>query len=170
MSTAVIFKSKYGATCQYAEWLSESLNATLIDIKTISVHDLSSFSNLIFCSPVYFGKVLVAKFLKKNWNMMQDKKKVLLTIGSVEESRTEEIRTMVNANFGEDIQSQMKIFYVGGRMVIEKLGFFEKFITKNLNKVVEDEKEREKLKNGFDMVNRDKLNPIIEYSRNSFRE
>jgi hypothetical protein len=50
-------------------------------------------------------------------------------------------------------------------MELEKLGFFTKFLIKKLAKMVKDEKEKAKLQNGYDYIDRKKLNALIEQIR-----
>ncbi len=166
MNGAVLYRSRYGSTGQYAKWLSESLQAKLIDVKETRLTDLIPFDYLVFCSPVYYGKLLISGFIKKNWRLLKDKRVYLLAVGGMDENAKDDIKNMLNANFDQKFSDyHITWFYSGGRMKIEKLGFFERFLIKKLAKMVKDEKEKEKLQNGYDCIDRGKLNVIIEQIR-----
>lgn len=166
MKGAVIYRSKYGSTGQYAKWLSESLQASLINAKEAGATDLTPFEYLVFCSPVFYGKLLISGFIKKNRSLLKDKRIYLLVVGGMDENAKDDIKNMLNANFDQKFSDyRIKWFYSGGRMKVEKLGFFEKFLVKKLEKMVKDEKEKEKLQNGYDHIDREKLNAVLEQIR-----
>lgn len=166
MNGAVLYRSKYGSTGQYAKWLSESLHVKLINVKETRSTDLTQFDCLVFCSPVYYGKLLISSFIKKNRSLLKGKRIYLLVVGGMDENAKDDIKNMLNANFDQKFSDYcIKWFYSGGRMEVEKLGFFAKFLTKKLAKMVKDEKEKEKLQNGYDHIDRGKLNAIIEQIR-----
>lgn len=166
MNGAVLYRSKHGSTGQYAKWLSESLQAKLIDVKETKSIDLTPFDYLVFCSPVYYGKLLISSFIKKNRNLLKDKRIYLLVIGGTDENAKDDVKNMLNSNFDQKFSDyHITWFYSGGRMEIEMLGFFEKFLIKKLAKMVKDEKEKEKLQNGYDYIDKRKLDEVIEQIR-----
>ena len=48
MNTIVIYKSKYGATKQYALWIGEELGCKIVDAKNIKASDLAEYDNIIY--------------------------------------------------------------------------------------------------------------------------
>lgn len=73
----------------------------------------------------------------------------------MDEKAKDDIQNMLNANFDQKFSDyHIKWFYSGGRMELEKLGFFTKFLIKKLAKMVKDEKEKAKLQNGYDYIDR----------------
>lgn len=162
MNGAVIYSSKYGSTQQYAEWISESMKMKLLNANRINVADLADINLIIFCSPVYFGKLLISKFINKNSKVWAGKKIYLLVVAGIEENAAVNVKSYVELNFKPDFQKQLKWFYVGGGMNINKLGFMEKLVVKILRKIVKDPLEKKKLEEGYSMVDRKKLEPIID--------
>lgn len=162
MVGAIVYKSRYGSTQQYAEWLSESLQMELFDVSELRANDLDRFTPVIFCSPVYYGKVLLAKYIKQNWNLFKDKKIYFLTVAGVDKNAKQDIIDMMNLNFKPNILSHLKWFYLEGRMEVEKLKLLEKFIVKRLAKIIEDESERKKFQKGYNQLQRKNLDIIIE--------
>ncbi len=161
MAGAVVYQSRYGSTRQYAEWLSQSLQMELFSLNEMKDKNIAQFSEIVFCSPVYYGKILLSRYIKKTWNLFKGKKLYLLVVAGVDENAKEDIQNMINLNFKPIILSRLKWFYLGGRMELERLKLMEKFIVKRLAKIIEDEKERDKLQNGYDMIERKKLDPVI---------
>jgi len=166
MNGAVLYRSKYGSTGQYAKWLSEALQVSLINVKEARSIDLTQHDYLVFCSPVYYGKLLISGFIKKNRSLLKGKRVYLLVVSGMDEKAKDDIQNMLNANFDQKFSDYyIKWFYSGGRMELEKLGFFTKFLIKKLAKMVKDEKEKAKLQNGYDYIDRKKLNALIEQIR-----
>ena len=47
MNTVVIYKSKYGSTRTYAEWISKELECEIYDAKNIKADDLLKYDAII---------------------------------------------------------------------------------------------------------------------------
>ena len=52
MKTLVIYKSKYGSTKQYAEWIAEELDCEAVDAKSVKPLDLEKYDIV----PIYISK------------------------------------------------------------------------------------------------------------------
>ncbi len=61
---AIIYRSKYGSTQQYAEWLGDRLNLPVFDPTTITPQQLANYDYLLIGSPIYIGKMLIRKWLQ----------------------------------------------------------------------------------------------------------
>lgn len=57
MKTAVVYRSRYGFTKSYAEWISQALGAALLDGKRLRSGALSEFDTVVFGGGVYAGTV-----------------------------------------------------------------------------------------------------------------
>lgn len=166
MNGAVVYQSKYGSTRQYAEWLSEALQVKLINVKENKAPAINSYDFLVFCSPVYYGKLLISSFIKKNWRILKGRKVYLLVVAGMDEKAEDDINNMLDANFDQKFaEYKIKWYYSGGRMEVEKLGFFERFLINRLAKMVKEEKEKEKLQKGYDFIDRQKLNSLVAQIR-----
>lgn len=67
--TLVVYKSKYGHTQKYAQWISEDLGASLVDLKDLKADDVKSHTNIIYGESIYAGKF---KGLKKFFGLAKD--------------------------------------------------------------------------------------------------
>src|SRR5437588_7827730 len=79
MNGIIIYQGKYGATQQYAQWLSDSLHLSFIEAGTVTSAMLADHDLVILGSSVYVGKMVIAKWLKRNLAALA-KKKILLFI------------------------------------------------------------------------------------------
>ena len=48
MSTIVVYKTKYGSTKTYAEWIAEELGCVAVDAKSIKADDLLMYDTVIY--------------------------------------------------------------------------------------------------------------------------
>ena len=76
MNSLVIYKSKYGATSQYAEWIAADLNLRALESEEVSNVELEDHDTLIIGSSVYIGKLLISKWLKNNLSILMEKKDI----------------------------------------------------------------------------------------------
>ena len=71
MKGIIIYKSKYGATSQYAHWLSEELKLPAREPEEITSNELADCDFIIVGSAVYVGNLLIRKWLKKHLDILQ---------------------------------------------------------------------------------------------------
>ena len=53
MNTIVIYKTKYGATKKYAQWISEELGCEAVDAKKITVDDILKYDTIVYGGGLY---------------------------------------------------------------------------------------------------------------------
>lgn len=62
---AVVYKSKYGATKKYAEWLSEDIGADLYLQDNCKFEILNSYDTIIYGGGIYASGIAGLSFIKK---------------------------------------------------------------------------------------------------------
>jgi len=154
MKTVIIYKSKYGSTKEYAEYIKKNIpNSELFAIETFDKDSLSSYENIILGSSVYAGQTFYNKFLIENWNILKGKNVFIFAVGML----TEEHQNSKDAYKNIPVYIRKKVRYIKlpGRVVFSKLNLFEKFIIRMIE-------GKEKL-SVADMVDLEKANSIIFY-------
>ena len=53
MNAIVIYKSKYGSTKAYAEWIAEELSCSAVDVKSIKVEDILGYDVIVYGCCLY---------------------------------------------------------------------------------------------------------------------
>jgi len=166
---AAIYKSHYGTTKQYAEWIAEALDATLFEASKIKGHQLMDFDIVVYGGGLYAGGVLGAKLVAKN----PCKSLVLYTVGLA----TPEITDFTGSlkAFTAEQQSKMKIFHLKGGIDYSKLGFAHKFMMSMVKKDAEKKPPTERTIDDnllietygkkIDFVDKESINPLVEYVR-----
>ena len=135
MKTLIIYKTKFGTTKQYVDWLAEDINADIADVAEYNPNMLENYELLVLSSGTYATRSPILKFIKKNWESLKNKKIVILLVGAVPWEKRISQRHF--KGLPEEIRNNVKLFKVMGRT---------------------SEKDAHK-------VNRENLDPAIEHIR-----
>ena len=74
MKGIIIYKSKYGSTKKYAEWLKDATGYDCVATKDADTGKLSSYDTIIFMGGVYAKGIACTSFMKKVISRIKDKK------------------------------------------------------------------------------------------------
>ena len=179
-STVVVYKSKYGSTRKYAEWIASELKAELYEAKEVSAAELEKYSTVIFGGGLYINKLNGIGFIQKNRRVLSNKKMVVFTCGLSGPENERSIERIKNALFKkipDDIKENVKLFHLRGGITYSKLNFFDGLFMKMLAKIAnasnagelpaEQQEIVRLLGKDFDFIDREKINPLVGYIRNS---
>lgn len=166
MSGLIVYKSKYGSTKCYAEWISERLNYPVISVEEYSQQNsgmLENLENIVFGSPIYGGKLLLSKWMKNNWEAFAGKKKYLFILGSISSDKQDKIASIIHNNFSENYLKELKYFYFLGRARINELNIIDKIILKVASILfAKDEASKKMLTKGFDLIKKENINLLVD--------
>jgi len=174
--TAVLFKSKYGATKQYALHIAQALDADLFDMSRAKKFDFEKYDTLIYGGGLYAGKLNGLKHIAKNVDKLAGKNLVVYSVGLGDPtvaSSAQQIMKGVNKALPKELMSRTHIYSFRGSLDWNNLMFMHKMMMNMLYKVLSKKKEeeltdedRETLNNfgkSVDYTNMDAANPLIEY-------
>jgi len=85
-STAIVYKTIYGVTKKYAQWLSKELKCPVFEIDSVDLDSLKKFNTIIVMSGTYAAKMPLTAFLKNNWETLKSKKLVAVAVGAAPEN------------------------------------------------------------------------------------
>lgn len=74
MKGIIVYKGRYGATRQYAQWLGAALKIEVWPASKLDADLLAGYDYFLIGSSVYIGKLEIKKWLKKNLPCFSDKK------------------------------------------------------------------------------------------------
>lgn len=144
-NTVVIYKSKYGATKKYAQWISDSLNTEIFESSKINMKDLLKYKNIIYDGGLYASGILGFSLISKNFNKLKDKNIILFTVGLANPSNKEQFNPILEKNLSEEMRKKIKTFHFRGAIDYKRLSFIHKSMMAMLKKSVErlDENKRD---------------------------
>ncbi len=174
MKKIVIYKSKYGATKKYAEWISEELNCEIKEARTVSVEELSQYDTIIYGGGLYAEIINGVILITKNIDKLKDKKLIVYTTGITPlECRDYYDKLVIEKNFKPEMLEYIKIYNFMGKMVLDELSLVHKTALKTLKKIMqgkENPTEMEKLlvelcdANG-DFTDKEAIKELVEYAK-----
>jgi menaquinone-dependent protoporphyrinogen IX oxidase len=84
MKTLILYKSRSGSTKQYAQWLHEEFsNSDLVNLDKFDEKTIKEYDLVVLGSPTYGKRIIAGDFLKKNWEILEEKKVYLMVVGAI---------------------------------------------------------------------------------------
>ena len=165
---AVIYKSKYGATKKYAEWIAQELKASLFDASSIKPAQLMDFDVIVYGGGLYAGTINGVKLVAAN----PCKHLVVFTVGLADPKDIDPSTILAKA-FTPELLPKIKVFHLRGAMNFSKLGLVHKGIMAVVKKMVTKKdpselsgEERAIAESGLenvDFTDKDSIAPIIAF-------
>ena len=174
MKTIVIYKSKYGSTKQYAEWIAEALSADLFEAKNVKAADLEKYDTIIYGGGLYAEVIAGVTLITKNYDKLSDKKLIVFTTGITPLDLREYYDKLVfDKNFKGEIREKVRVFNYLGKMILSELTLPHRTALKALKKLMsgkENPTEMEKLLVALcdadgDFSDKNAIAELLEYAK-----
>lgn len=81
MAGIILYRSKYGASEQYARMLAKETGFPMARLADVKPSALAAYSHVVLCSGVYAGRIAAAKFLRQNAAKLQGTRVALFAAG-----------------------------------------------------------------------------------------
>lgn len=173
MNAVVVYKSKYGSTKAYAEWIAEELGCEAFEASQIKASDLEPYDTIVYGGGLYAEVIAGVSLITKNIEKLKDKKLIVYTTGLTPmDCREYYDKLVVDKNFKNGVYSQIKMFNYPGKMIVSELSLVHKGAIKTLKKIMSDKKqptEMEKLLIELcdadgDFTDRALIKELVEYA------
>lgn len=113
--TAVLYKSKYGATKQYARWIADETGGDLFELGKITPKELSHYDVIIMGGGIYAGGIRGLSRMKKFFALFSDKRIILFSVGSSAADQ-KSIERIKERNLPENMQKSIRFFHLRGAL------------------------------------------------------
>lgn len=175
MNSIVVYKTKYGSTKTYAEWIADDLNCEAVDVKDVKPDDLLKYDTIIYGGGLYAEIINGVGFITKNIEKFKNKKIIIFTTGitpsNVREYYDGEV---IQKNFKNGVPENVKIFNFLGKMILDELTLVHRTALKTLKKIMssrENPTEMEKMLIELcdadgDFSDRKYIWELVEYAKN----
>lgn len=174
MNAIVIYKTKYGSTKTYAEWIAEELGCQAVNAKDVKIDDILGFDTIIYGGGLYAEVIAGVGLITKNIEKLSGKKLIIYSTGiTPPEYREYYDDLVVKKNFKPEMIDKIKVYNFMGKMVLDELSIVHRTALKTLKKIMsgkENPTEMEKLlielcdKDG-DFSDRESIKDLIEYAK-----
>jgi len=170
---AVTYKSEYGSTKKYAEWIAEELDGDLIENVKIRAEDLENYDIIVYGGGLYAGGINGISLINKEFDKLKDKSLIVFTVGLIKTNNTEIFKPIIEKNCSKEAIEKIKFFHFLGDLNYKKLKIMHKIMIAALKSVIFKKKKEELTEEdrlfmetyGDDVVYTDKnsISPLIDY-------
>ncbi len=172
MKTIVVYKSKYGYTKRYAEWIAEELSCDIKENAAFS--DISGYDMIICGGGCYAGTINGSKLITKNLARLSGKKLILFAVGS-SSGADKDIIPFWEKNLTVEQRQAVAHFYLRGGFDYSRLGSADKLLMNmlksHLKKIKDPDEETRGLLAAYDtpvdFTDKKRLKELLEYARNA---
>ena len=172
MNAIVIYKTKYGSTKTYAEWIAKELACDIVEHKSVSAADLEKYDTIIYGGGLYAEVINGVTLITRNLENLKNKKIAIYTTGITPiDYREYYDKYVVEKNFKQGVPENIKLFNFMGKMVIKELTPVHRAALKTLKKIMSSKKEPTEMEKLLvelcdadgDFTNIDEIKPLINY-------
>ncbi len=172
MNAIVVYKTKYGSTKTYAQWIGEALNCKVADAKDITIDELENYDTIIYGGGLYAETINGLGLITKNIERLNNKKIAVYSTGITPlDCRDYYDKLVLEKNFKNGVPACIKIFNFTGKMLMEELSLVHRTALKTLKKIMsakENPTEMEKLlielcDVNADLSDRTQISGLIDY-------
>ena len=174
MKAIVIYKTKYGSTKIYAEWIAEELGCDAVDAKKITADELLKYDTIIYGGGLYAEVINGVSLITKNIEKLGNKKLIVYTTGITPlDCRDYYDKMVIEKNFKPEMATKIKIYNFLGKMIIDELSLVHRTALKTLKKIMsakENPTEMEKMlvdlcDANADFSDREAIKELVEYAK-----
>ncbi|MBR3932767.1 MAG: flavodoxin [Clostridia bacterium] len=175
MSAIVVYKSKYGSTKTYAQWIAKELGCDAKDAKEINSDALQDYDTIIYGGGLYAEVIAGVSLVTKNIDKLTGKKIIVFSTGLTPQDCREYYDKMVwEKNFKPEVRDKVKMFNFPGKMIVSELSLVHRTAIKTLKKIMSGKKnptEMEKLLIDLcdadgDFSDKSLITELVEYAKN----
>lgn len=120
---AVVYRSKYGMTEKYANWIGEELQADVLAGKTRTIEDLDTYETLVFGGNIFASSITGAAFIKKHFDKLKGRQLLVFTTGLTSTNRSDAYLAVIDKNFPKEMQAVIQFFHFRGGIDYGTLSF-----------------------------------------------
>lgn len=172
MNAIVVYKTKYGSTKTYADWIGEELNCRVADAKEITIDELEKYDTIIYGGGLYAETINGVILITKNLDRLKNKKIAVYTTGITPLDCSDYYKKMViEKNFKNGLPEFIRVFNFTGKMVMDELSAVHRTALKTLKKIMSSKKEPTEMEKLLielcdadgDFSDRSQITELIEY-------
>jgi menaquinone-dependent protoporphyrinogen IX oxidase len=166
MKGLIIYKGKYGATKQYVTWLADELHLPAIALEDVDEEHLRFFDFIILAGSIYIGKWTLRDWVNDHQVFLAEKKVFSFIVCGTPSSMEDEQKRLAKTNMPISVYTDSEIFFLPGRLVINKLSWKDRMMLKIGAKFEKDPVKKKAMQQDVDGVSKDMLNEAIRQIRN----
>lgn len=165
----VIYKSVTGFTKQYAQWIGESLDCEVVDLRNVTASKIAEYDVVVFGGRFHAGFV---DGLKKAKKLVGARGKLIVFATGASPSAMEDmVREAWKNNFTPEEMAQIPHFYMQSGLRYEAMPLGDKLMMKAFGALVKGKKDKTEYEEAmslaigrsYDLSSREYTKPLIDY-------
>jgi menaquinone-dependent protoporphyrinogen IX oxidase len=161
MEGIIIYKGKYGATMQYAEWLAAALQLPFAVADDIGKAQLANYDFLVLGSSVYVGKMLIKDWIRQNLTALQGKKIFLFIVSGTPASKKEKLGSYVQDSVPAEIMNSCETYFLPGRLITKTLSLLDRLMLKIGSWLAKGEEAKKEIKMEYNEVKKENIKELV---------
>lgn len=170
MKGVIIYKSKYGAAKQYADWIGEGLDFEVVSLNDMKGRNVNEYECFVVGGSVYMGRVKAAKWIKDNWEDIKSKKVYFFSVGDTKPDDEKGVGEIRKNNLPDEIRSKIMYKHFRGRSSYKGLSASDKLLINTVTMMIKDKSEKERLKSESDNMSKESALEYIEQIQKNINE
>lgn len=143
MKGIILFKSKYGATRRYAQWLAEDTGFPCRELDQVRPEELQEYETIVFGGGIHASGIAGISFFRKNLASLAGKRLFIFCVGA-SPYEEEALSAIAARNLRQGLEG-VPLFYCRGAWDLDAMDTKDRMMCKLLRKVVakkpEDQRE-----------------------------
>lgn len=82
MNALILYRSKYGATRKYVNWLAEELELPFAEIQNITIEEMARYDTIIYGGGIYGTGIAGISLLRKSFRALEGRRLVVFCVGA----------------------------------------------------------------------------------------
>lgn len=111
---SIIYKSKYGSTKKYAEWIAQETKADLFDSSKIDIEKLMDYDTIVYGGGLYANGIAGISTITKNYEKLKGKRILVFTVGIASTDDKEAFLPIIEKNFSKEMRENIGFFSFSG--------------------------------------------------------
>jgi len=165
MNGIVLYRSKYGATRQYADWIGADLRLPVIDPEMINDQLLAACDFLLIGTSVYLGDLLLKAWLKGNKHRLEHKKLFFFIVCAPTPDVSTHGQIIMDNIPGDLLRPSTDIVFLPGRWIFSQLSRTDGRVLKAKALTETDPAKKEALSQDSDAVKKENIAELLEAVR-----
>lgn len=161
MKYVIVYKGKYGATEQYAKWLSEILLCPVYEAGAEPEALIQRAETVILGTSVYIGRLQLKQWISSHATQMESKKIILFVVCGTPDSQNDKRMDWVKQNVPHSLLPSFRVFFLQGRLKMSKLSWKDRLLLKIGARLTPDPVERKNMLTEYDNVKKENLQPLL---------
>jgi len=158
MRGVIIYRSTYGSTKQYAEWIHEETGFPLFDSRDRSIP--WDVDTVVIGCPVIAFKPALNGWIQKHWDKLNGKRVLLFTTSGADPAK-QPVRDLVEKALPDRAKRGVRVFPLAGRFDFAKATRTHKIMLRLAAFLLRSEAIKHQIRNPVDGVSRANLRDLL---------